>query len=422
MFINQDNNKLKLECSTLEYAISQGWVNCQDIETIDKVRTIKNIVVTYDKTNATITNIELPKISKETKKSWKGFTKKNFLKFLENLINKYDLKIQILDQNNNTIYDLTTTTNKELSTPNILVQITQGEEKHMKLIDFYRTKKNDINNLITILKNIAPHVYNDKLAGYSQADLEKYIKNNSQEIITYIDGAKLSMPEDRGFCAARFLAIEKFKKGFINSPDQKFEAKTSDIYKLAGVPYTKGEGYDTKQRLAIKNAITNPKGNLRKPIHVEYKQKHKDGNAILSTNFIQYAHWNDEENKVELQVDSLFFAFIPNQPDKAHYFDDIIGRNRLMNNTDGGFRNKKLYRLHKYLSSSLKKETTYNASTLLEESGLITYLKKGNKTLALSKLQEYLDLMYEQKTLLKNKPIKINSKSDEYGKYKLERL
>ena len=142
----------------------------------------------------------------------------------------------------------------------------------------------------------------------------------------------------------------------------------------------------------------------------------------MSTNFIQYAHWNDEENKVELQVDSLFFAFIPNQPDKDYYPDDIIGRIRLIKSMDQGFKNEKLYRLHKYLSSSLKKETPYNVSKLIEESGLITYLKKGNKTLAFSKLQKYLDLMYEQKTLLKNKPVKINSKSDENGKYKLERL
>lgn len=414
----QEDSTLRIHYSTSEYAISQGWLNCQDLEAIDKARALENIVVTYDNNN-TITNVELPKIPKEIKKSWKGFTKKNFLKSLEDFINKYDLKIQILDKNNNVVYS-SEQNNKLLPTPRILIKLTQGKEQNIKLGTYYQKSKLAIADLTIFLKKFAPDIYNEKLTKCTKKELEDFILSNSEQIITYINGAYLNILEDRGFIALRYLLVEAFNKHFINSPDQKFTAKKSDIYKLAGVPYTKGKGYDTNQRLAIKNAITNPEGALRKAIHIEYEQNHKDGNAILSTSFIKYLNWNDEKGKVTFQIDSMFFANFENKPD--YYPDDVIGRNRLMNSTDGGFRNTKLYKLHQYIASSLIDKLPFNVITLLERSGLITYVKKGNKTKALSTLQEYLDLMYEQKTLLKNKPVKTSSKTDKYGKYELERL
>lgn len=306
-----------------------------------------------------------------------------------------------------------------LPTPNILPNVSKGRRKDISLSDLYK-RQNDLDDLLIILKAVAPDIYERLLK--ANKNVADYISENSQEIITYIDGAKLTILEDRAFCALRYLAVEAFEKGSVISPSVKITCKQSDIYKLSGLSYN--NGYDTKQRRAIKDVITKPDGNLRKSIYIEYKQKHKDGNAILSTNFIKYVSWNDEKEQVIFEIDSVFFVNVPNEPLKSHWNDDIEGRNRYM--TEGfnnGFQNENAYRLHRHLASSLRgEELEFNVITLLEQSGLITYLNRGNKTLVLSKLQEYLDIMYEQKTLLKNKPIRISSKSDKYGKYKLTRI
>ena len=243
-----------------------------------------------------------------------------------------------------------------------------------------------------------------------------------------LDGEKFNILKDKAFCSLRFKAVEAFERGLVVSPSAKITCKPSDIYKLSGVNYN--NGYDTKQRLAIKDAITNQYGtnqygNLRKCIHIEYPQKHKDGNAILSTNFIKYLDWNDEKDSVIYEIDSIFFVNVPNEPTKKYWTDDIEGRNRFMSSFKKGFQNENAYRLHKYLSSSLRKKNgiqEYNVLTLLEHSGLITDFNNRKKTLALSKLQKYLEKMHEHETLIKNKPIRVNSKSDQYGKYELERV
>jgi len=414
----QDNDTLKIHYSTSEYAISQGWLNCQDLEAVGKALALENIVVTYDNNN-TITNIELPKIPKEIKNSWKGFTKKKFLKFLEDFINKYDLKIQILDKNNNVVYS-TEQNNKLLPTPRILTTLSQGKEQNIKLGTYYKKSKLAIENLTLALKKFAPNIYNEKLTKCTQRELEEFILANSEQIITYVNGAYLNILEDRAFTALRKLAVEATDRELVTTPDSEITVTPADIYKLAGIPYTEESGYDTKQRLAIKDAITNQEKNLRKPIHIEVPQNHKDGNAISSSFFIIDLNWNDEKNQVIYQIGKLFFVNFQDNPD--YYQDDVIGRNRLMNSIDGGFRNIKLYRLHQFIASSLRDKTTFNVITLLEKAGLIKEFNNRKKKEALSKLQEYLDLMYEQKTLLKNKPVKTTSKSDKYGKYELERI
>lgn len=307
-----------------------------------------------------------------------------------------------------------------LPTPNILPNVSKGRRKDISLSDLYRQNQNDLNDLLIILKAVAPDIYERLLK--ENKNIADYISENSQEIITYIDGAKLTILEDRAFCALRYLAVETFDKGLVISPSAKITCKPSDIYNLSGLRYN--NGYDTTQRLAIKDVITKPDGNLRKSIHIEYKQKHKDGNAILSTNFIKHVHWNDEKEQVIFEIDSVFFVNVPNESLKPHWNDDIEGRNRYMTKGfNNGFQNENAYRLHRHLASSLRgEELEFNVITLLEQSGLITYLNRGNKTLVLSKLQKYLEIMYEQKTLLKNKPIMISSKSDKYGKYKLTRI
>jgi len=312
--------------------------------------------------------------------------------------------------------------NKQLATPNILSRVVEGKTKDMSLLDLYNTKQNDIEDLIIILQSIAPHIYNNKLADYSREKLENYILDNSQEIITYIDGAKLTILEDRAFCAIRYLAVKAFDEGLVESPDKKVTVKPSDIYKLSGVPYTKEKGYHIEQKLVIKNTLTDLKGNLRKPIHIEYEQKHRDGKAILSTNFIKYLHWNDEKNQVLFEIDSMFFVNIPGQDSKDYWPDDVIGRVGYISTLDQGFKNERQYKLHKYLASCLRKKISFNVMTLLEQSGLINDYKLGNKKSALTKLQSYLDGFYNYGTLIKNKPIKIPSKSDIEGKYELERI
>ena len=292
----------------------------------------------------------------------------------------------------------------------------------MSLLDLYNTKQNDVEDLIIILQSIAPHIYNNKLADYSREKLENYILENSQEIITYIDGAKLTILEDRAFCAIRCLAVKAFDERLVESPDKKVTVKPSDIYKLSGVPYTKKKGYHPEQKLVIKNTLTDVKGNLRKPIHIEYEQKHRDGKAILSTNFIKYLHWNDEKNQVLFEIDSMFFVNIPGQDSKDYWHDDVIGRVGYISTLEQGFKNERQYKLHKYLASCLRKKISFNVTTLLEQSGLINDYKLGNKKSALIKLQSYLDGFYNYGTLIKNKPIKIPSKSDTEGKYELERI
>lgn len=311
---------------------------------------------------------------------------------------------------------------KLLPSPHILNTISQGEEKNISLGNYYTMAKRklDIEDLTLALRKFSPNIYNEKLTKYTQQELEDFILENSQEIITYIDGAKLTILEDRAFCALRYLAVEAVDKKLVTTPDSEITVTPADIYKLAGIPYTEESGYDTKQRLAIKDAITNDECNLRKAIHIEVPQNHKDGYAISSTNFITRVNWNDEKNQVIYRIESLFFVNFEKKQD--YWCDDVIGRIRLMKSLDQGFKNEKLYRLHKYLASCLGKKATFNVIKLLERSGLIKEFNNRKKKEALSKLQEYLDLMYEQKTLLKNKPIKINSKSDKYGKYELERL
>jgi hypothetical protein len=311
---------------------------------------------------------------------------------------------------------------KLLPSPHVLNTISQGKEKNISLGNYYTMAKRklDIEDLTLALRKFAPNIYNEKLTKCTQQELEDFILDNSQEIITYIDGAKLTILEDRAFCALRYLAVEAVDKGLVTTPDSEITVIPADIYKLTGIPYTKESGYDTKQRLAIKDAITNDECNLRKAIHIEVPQNHKDGYAISSTNFITRVNWNDEKNQVIYRIESLFFVNFEKKQD--YWCDDVIGRIRLMKSLDQGFKNEKLYRLHKYLASCLGKKATFNVTKLLERSGLIKEFNNRKKKEALSKLQQYLDLMYEQKTLLKNKPTKINSKSDKYGKYELERL
>lgn len=310
---------------------------------------------------------------------------------------------------------------KLLATPNILPRVVEGKTKDMSLFDLYKTKQNNVQDLLIMLEGFAPHIYN-KLAHYRKEELEEYILENSQEIITYIDGAKLTILEDRAFCALRYLAVKAFDQGLVISPSVEITCKPSDIYKLSGVPYTKEKGYHTEQRLVIKNTLTDKEGNLRKSIHIEYKQKHKDGNAILSTNFIKKIHWNDEKDQVIFEVDSMFFVNVPDQPLKDHWPDDIIGRVGYISTLEQGFKNERQYKLHKYLASCLRIKIQFNVTTLLEQSGLINDYKLGKKKSALTKLQSYLDGMYEYGTLIKNKPIKVHSKSDPNGKYELERI
>lgn len=329
------------------------------------------------------------------------------LKYIKNII-------KILKESSDNI------NSKLLATPNIFPRVVEGNTKNMNLLYLYKTKQEAIDDLRIMLQDIAP-LYSTKLEGYTNKELKDFIKNNSQEILTYIEGAKLSILEDRAFCALRYLAVKAFEKGSVISPSVKITCKLSDIYKLSGLLYN--NGYDTKQRRNIKNVITTKDGNLRKPIHIEISQKHEDGNAILSTNFVKYVNWNDEKDQIIYEIDSMFFVNVPDQLHLGYWNDDIEGRNRYMTKGfDKGFQNENAYRLHRYLASSLRKKLSFNVTKLLEQSGLITYLNKGNRTLVLSKLQEYLEIMYEQKTLLKNKPIRISSKSDKYGKYELKRL
>lgn len=309
---------------------------------------------------------------------------------------------------------------QELPTPRILTTISQGKEQNIKLGTYYKRSKLAIDDLTLFLKKFAPDIYNEKLTSCTKQEIEKFILDNSEEIITYVNGANLNILEDRAFCALRHLAVEAVNKGIVETPDEKIRVTPSDVYKLAGIPYTQGKGYDTAQRLAIRGTITNSEGNLRKPIHIEIPQNHKDGYAILSTSFIKYLKWEDEKDQIIYEIDSMFFVNFKDNPD--YYPDDIIGRIRLMNSTDGGFRNIKLYKLHQYITSCLRNKARFNVTTLLERSGLIKEFNNRKKTEALSKLQQYLDLMYEQKTLLRNKAIKASSKSDKLGKYELERI
>ena len=337
-------------------------------------------------------------------------------------LNRYSEFLKILKTIHQEVSEILKDKNKLLPTPRMLPIVSQGKEKNISLGNYYTITKRklDIEDLTLALRKFAPNIYNEKLSNCTQQELEDFILDNNQEIITYIDGAKLTILEDRAFCALRYLAVEAVDKGLVTTPDSEITVTPADIYRLTGIPYTEESGYDTKQRLAIKDAITNNEGNLRKAIHIEVPQDHKDGYAISSTNFITRVNWNDEKNQVIFRIESLFFVNFEKKQD--YWCDDVKGRIRLIKSTDQGFKNEKLYRLHKYLASCLGKKATFNIMKLLEQSGLIKEFNNRKKKEALSKLQQYLDLMYEQKTLLKNKPVKINSKSDKYGKYELEKL
>lgn len=224
-------------------------------------------------------------------------------------LNKYLEFLKVLETIKKDINEILKDKTKLLPTPRMLPIVSQGKEKNISLGNYYTMAKRklDIEDLTLALRKFAPNIYNEKLTKCTQQELEDFILDNSQEIITYIDGAKLTILEDRAFCALRYLAVEAVDKGLVTTPDSEVTVIPADIYKLTGIPYTKKNGYHTEQRLAIKDAITNNEGNLRKAIHIEVPQNHKDGYAISSTNFITRVNWNDEKNQVIYRIESLFF-------------------------------------------------------------------------------------------------------------------
>ena len=303
-----------------------------------------------------------------------------------------------LDQINNSIFHIKNKNSGSqlslLQSPSHLYSGTQGLEKKEKLSKVFNTNNIDFNTINLMFKHTAPDVYHkieeSKEKESKQHTIIKYIKENQEQILNYIIGAKLNKLEDMIFNAFRFLAIKAYQLGQVDSPDRKITIKTSDLYKLCNITQKKRGGYDTKQKRNIKESLRQ-ESNLLKRLFYEIDE------SFITTSFIKYLYWNND-NTVTFEIDSMFFV---NEENLSYFFEDIEGRNRLISRMP---KSKSAYILHKYLSYSFKSaKQEFNVNTLLEQSGLIkSYYKHPERTL--QNLQKILDIMFEEKTIIKDKP------------------
>jgi hypothetical protein len=368
----QEDSTLRIHYSTSEYAISQGWLNFQDPEAIEKARTLENIVVTYDNNN-TITNIELPKIPKEIKKSWKGFTKKNFLKFLEDFINKYDLKIQILHKNNNVVYS----TGLGLATPNDVKIASIGTKQTLKWLDVDDNHKQKVKEL---LKSTAPEIL-QKLED----------DDNPNEIIAQFIGIKLTKTESRLLKTLRALVDRAFKLKEIQSYSHKVRITRADLYKEYGLKPRLCGGYEDNQTKKIREILFSRTSNLTKRIFFNNSQN----KTILVTAFVLTVE--DKGNYFEVMLDDIIF--VKDGVDKySYYYEDLQGLNRLlelMPNSNAAFD------IHGYLEYSVRLNVQEFGITKIAGSndGLLKRYQKHKKETE-KLIEEVLDNMVKVKTII----------------------
>lgn len=370
----QEDSTLRIHYSTSEYAISQGWLNFQDPEAIDKARTLENIVVTYDNNN-TITNVELPKIPKEIKKSWKGFTKKNFLKFLEDFINKYDLKIQILDHNDNIIYS----TGLGLATPNDVKIASIGTKQTLKWLDVDDNHKQKVKEL---LKSTAPEIL-QKLED----------DDNPNEIISHFIGIKLTKIELRILKTLRALVDRAFKLKEIQAYSHKVRIIRSDFYKEYGLKPRASGGYEDNQTKKIREVLFSGTSNLTKRIFFNNSQN----KTVLVTAFVMKIEWEEKNNYFEVMLDDIIF--VKDGVDKySYYYEDLQGLNRLlelMPNSNAAFD------IHGYLEYSVRLNVQEFGITKIAGSndGLLKRYQKHKKETE-KLIEEVLDNMVKVKTII----------------------
>lgn len=370
----QEDSTLRIHYSTSEYAISQGWLNFQDPEAIDKARTLENIVVTYDNNN-TITNVELPKIPKEIKKSWKGFTKKNFLKFLEDFINKYDLKIQILDHNDNIIYS----TGLGLATPNDVKIASIGTKQTLKWLDVDDNHKQKVKEL---LKSTAPEIL-QKLED----------DDNPNEIISHFIGIKLTKIELRILKTLRALVDRSFKLKEIQAYSHKVRIIRSDFYKEYGLKPRASGGYEDNQTKKIREVLFSGTSNLTKRIFFNNSQN----KTVLVTAFVMKIEWEEKNNYFEVMLDDIIF--VKDGVDKySYYYEDLQGLNRLlelMPNSNAAFD------IHGYLEYSVRLNVQEFGITKIAgaNDGLPKRYQKHKKETE-NLIEEVLDNMVKVKTII----------------------
>lgn len=339
----------------------------------------------------------------------------------------YD-KIKILDSNLeyvNLIIELLENLSipRQLRTPGYTLPKSTSSITHKETLhSIYINKcKNDPNTLLSIVQKYAPNVYQSIRQSCDSnnpttKEIEKFIQENKEEVINYILGATLDITEDRAFSALRCTGTQQYDDKLISKLDDTIVTNQSKIYDLCGLKKGLDGKYDYKQRMAIKRALTNPNSNLLKPIHIEIPQNHEDGNGVRNTRFILDIIWQGDT--IECKIPRIFLADV----DEHFWLDDIEGRNRLMATLPNGYQNKSGYSLHKYLCHKLRNTNEFNIMSLLKASELIYLIKHRKPKEALEKLQFLLDKMYEVKTLIKKKPVLVSSKSDQYGKYCLERI
>jgi hypothetical protein len=370
----QEDSTLRIHYSTSEYAISQGWLNCQDLEAVGKALALENIVVTYDNNN-TITNIELPKIPKEIKKSWKGFTKKNFLKFLEDFINKYDLKIQILDKNNNIISSI----GLGLATPNDVKIASIGTKQTLKWLDVDDNHKQKVKEL---LKSTAPEIL-QKLED----------DDNPNEIISHFIGIKLTKIELRILKTLRALVDRAFKLKEIQAYSHKVRIIRSDFYKEYGLKPRASGGYEDNQTKKIREVLFSGTSNLTKRIFFNNSQN----KTVLVTAFVMKIEWEEKNNYFEVILDDIIF--VKDGVDKySYYYEDLQGLNRLlelMPNSNAAFD------IHGYLEYSVRLNVQEFGITKIAGSndGLLKRYQKHKKETE-KLIEEVLDNMVKVKTII----------------------
>ncbi len=318
-------------------------------------------------------------------------------------------KIRVLKDSNKNFLQLSL-----LQSPNHIYNGVRGLEQKKQLSKAFGNHLN-LGAITLAFKHTNPELYHEIESLDSIENKKKkvstYIQENSEKIISYIIGAKLNKREDIIFSTLRALAVKAFQNGIVDSPDRKITIKTTAFYTLCNLTKATEGGYDTKEKRKIKDLLLNPESNLLKPIFYG-----KD-NTFVVTSFIKYLCWNNEST-ITFEIDGMFF--VNGEKGLSYFYEDLEGRNRLISKMP---RSDAAYKLHKYLSYSLKSvKQDFNITTLLEESGLINSYNKGQKNRALEELQKTLECMFEEKTIIKNHPMRLSSGSDNKGKYCLVNL
>lgn len=295
------------------------------------------------------------------------------IRTFENIINKYDLKIQVLDHNDNIINSISL----GLATPNDVRKASVGTKQTLKWIDVDETHKKEVKEL---LKSTAPEIL-QKLED----------DDNPNEIISHFIGIKLTKTESRILKTLRALVDRAFKLKEIQSYSHKVRIIRSDFYKEYGLKPRASGGYEDNQTKKIREILFSETSNLTKRIFFNNSRN----KTVLVTAFVLRV--KDKGNYFEVTLDDIIF--VKDGADRySYYYEDLQGLNRLielMPNSDIAFD------IHGYLEYSLRGNVQpFGITKIINVSDSLLKRYKKEKKRTEYRIEEVLDNMVKAKTLI----------------------